>query len=218
MEYNTAKPELIIPEYGRGVQDLIAHSKTIENKEERQAFAEAVVDLMEIILPQRDNLEDYRTKLWSHALKIAGYDWDVELPENVNREPIEETRPQAIPYPDAKRVQHRHYGRNIPSMIDKAITIEDADKRLAYVNIILSYMKLAYESWNQPLTEDTKLLEDLKELSEGKLDYQLEEVRIFTPRQQQYHQKPNQPQQQYGRKQGGKRSFKRHYNKRRFNK
>lgn len=217
MKYNTARPELIIPEYGRGVQDLIAHSKTIEDKEERQAFAEAVVELMEVILPQRDNLEDYRTKLWSHALKIANYDWDVTLPENVNREPLEESRPQAIPYPDAKRVQHRHYGRNIPAMIQKAATIEDEGKRLTYVNIILSYMKVAYESWNQHLTDDTKLLDDLRDLSDGVLDYQLAEVRIFMPKPQQYHQKPNQ--QQFGRRQhGNKRSFKRQYNKRRFNK
>lgn len=216
MKYNTAKPELTIPEYGRGVQDLIAHSKTIEDKDERQAFAEAIVDLMEIILPQRDNLEDYRTKLWSHALKIADYEWEVELPENVNREPIEESRPQAIPYPDAKRVQHRHYGRNIPAMIEKATAIEDEEKRRTYVSIILSYMKVAYESWNQPLVDDTPLLNDLRALSDGALDYQLGEVRIFIPRPQQYHQKPNQP--QLGRRQQGghKRSFKRQYNKRRF--
>ncbi|MFT7449700.1 MAG: hypothetical protein ACI9VN_000407, partial [Patescibacteria group bacterium] len=46
MEYNSAKEELILPEYGRNVQLLIQHAKTIENRDMRQAFIQKVILLM----------------------------------------------------------------------------------------------------------------------------------------------------------------------------
>ena len=46
IEYNSQAEKLIIPEYGRNVQKLIQHVKTIEDDEKRQAFAEQVVSLM----------------------------------------------------------------------------------------------------------------------------------------------------------------------------
>ena len=117
MEYNTSKIKLIIPEYGRNIQTLVNHAKTIEDKEYRQAFVEEIVKLVQNMHPQARNVEDYVAKLWSHIYKIAGYDLDVDFPENVNLEPIENKRPKMIPYPDGS-VKFRHYGRNVQEMIN----------------------------------------------------------------------------------------------------
>ena len=46
LEYNSAREHLIIPEYGRHVQRMINHIKTIENRETRQELAEGMVKLM----------------------------------------------------------------------------------------------------------------------------------------------------------------------------
>ena len=43
LEYNTQKATLVIPEYGRNVQNMIAHCKTIESREERNNCAQAII-------------------------------------------------------------------------------------------------------------------------------------------------------------------------------
>ena len=63
MDYNSNREFLTIPEYGRNVQKLIKHAKTIEDKEFRQAFIERIVSLMQQMHPQNGNLEDYLLKL-----------------------------------------------------------------------------------------------------------------------------------------------------------
>ena len=163
MEYNTSKIKLIIPEYGRNIQTLVNHAKTIEDREYRQAFVEEIVKLVQNMHPQARNVEDYVAKLWSHIYKIAGYDLDVDFPENVNLEPIENKRPQMIPYPDGS-VRFRHYGRNVQEMIRKAAQMEDKEKRDEFLQIIAAYMKMAYKSWNQPVVSDESIIRDLKEL------------------------------------------------------
>ena len=49
--YNTSLDELIMPEYGRMVQDLVLHCKAIEDPKYRQSFAETVIELMKIMTP-----------------------------------------------------------------------------------------------------------------------------------------------------------------------
>lgn len=169
MEYNTSKTKLIIPEYGRNIQTLVNHAKTIEDKEYRQAFVEEIVKLVQNMHPQARNVDDYVAKLWSHIYKISGYDLDVDFPENVNLEPIESKRPKMIPYPDGN-VKFRHYGRNVQEMIKKAANMEDEEKRDEFLQIIAAYMKMAYKSWNQPVVSDESIIRDLKELVGNQID------------------------------------------------
>jgi hypothetical protein len=170
MQYNTLKPKLIIPEYGRNVQTLIDHAKTIEDRPERQAFVEEIVNLVQQMHPQARNMDDYRSKLWSHVLRIGEYELDIDIPDNVSLEPIEKKRPNTIPYPDGN-VRYRHYGKNVQEMIKKAIDMEDEDKQAEFIGVIGAYMKMAYKSWNQPVVSDENILRDLKELSDGALDF-----------------------------------------------
>jgi len=46
MEYNTQLPRMIIPEYGRNIQSMIDHCCTIENREERNRCARAIIQVM----------------------------------------------------------------------------------------------------------------------------------------------------------------------------
>ena len=62
MNYNTQQEKLIISEYGRNIQKLIMHAKTIEKKEERQAFVERIVELMQQISPSNRNLDEKKSR------------------------------------------------------------------------------------------------------------------------------------------------------------
>ena len=81
--YNTQKDHLIIREYGRNTQNLINHAKTIEDPEKRQLYVEKVVKLIISMYPHTRNVEDYRLKVWSHVLKMADFELDVDLPDNL---------------------------------------------------------------------------------------------------------------------------------------
>lgn len=170
MTYNSQEDILIIAEYGRHIQNLINYNKTIEDKEERQAFAEQVINLMYQMNPSSRNNQDIRSKLWKHYFIIADYDIDVIppngiVPQSENRE----INPDRIDYPVKER-EFRHYGHNVRLLMEKAIKMEEGPIKQGFVETIASFMKLAYKNWNREhYVSDEIILEDLKSLSKGKL-------------------------------------------------
>ena len=50
-DYNTSREMLKLREFGRNIQKLAQYLKTIESKEERSKYAEALVELMKQIVP-----------------------------------------------------------------------------------------------------------------------------------------------------------------------
>jgi hypothetical protein len=170
MEYNSSRELLIMPEYGRNIQLMVQHAKTIENDEERQAFVEKVVELMMQMHPQNRNLEDYRDKMWKHVFRIAEHDLQITPPEGIDVSPSD-MRHDADPveYPQSK-AKYRHYGSSVQKMVEKAIAMEDEDKRQAFAGVIAAYMKLAYRTWNKEhYVSDEVIKADLERLSEGVL-------------------------------------------------
>ena len=187
MEYNSSREELIIPEYGRHIQNMVRHARTIENDEERQAFIEHVVKLMMQMHPQNKNLDDYRDKMWKHVFRIAEYNLDV-MPPNGEKPTSDDKRkrPDRVPYP-VKGTKFRHYGHNVLTLIEKAKSMEKGPKRDGFVQVIGSYMKLAYRTWNKEhYVSDDIIIEDLTTLSNGELvlmeDASLDNLTRSSPR------------------------------------
>ena len=170
LEYNSEREHLTMPEYGRNVQKLIDHAKTIENPAMRQAFVEKVVALMLQMNPQNGNEEEYRDKLWNHVFHIADYELDVEPPSG-KRPTAEEKkrRPEHIGYPP-KEPKYRHYGTYVQNLIEQALEMGPGHKQDEFAKVIASYMKLAYKTWNKEhYVSDEVIKNDLKALSGGKL-------------------------------------------------
>lgn len=170
MEYNSQRDFLIMPEYGRNVQKLIRHARTIEDEGERQAFVEEIVELMHQMNPLSKNIDDYRVKLWKHIFRIAEYDLDVDPP--IGERPTPESdkkRPDRLNYPKSE-ARFRHYGNHVKALVNKAIEMEDDDIKEDFVEAIGSYMKLAYQTWNREhYVTDSVIVSDLETLSDGQL-------------------------------------------------
>jgi hypothetical protein len=171
LEYNSQKEDLVISEYGRNVQNLIQHCKTIENDEERQAFAEAIIDLMYQMNPNNRNNPDYKEKLWRHFFRIAEFDIKVAPPNGEIPTPkSSKLKPHIVPYPKWDK-NYRHYGNHVKAMIQKAIIMEDKEKQIEFAETIGAYMKLAFRTWSREhFVSDEIVREDLKKLSKGVLD------------------------------------------------
>ncbi|MBK8554366.1 MAG: DUF4290 domain-containing protein [Lewinellaceae bacterium] len=169
--YNTEKPLIRYPEYGRGIEDLLAFAKKIEDPMKRQKTVETIVGMMQLLNPNRTNMEDYREKLWNHAFAIAGNDLDVTPPPGITiRHLTGRPKPDTVPYPKlANRM--RHYGINVQKLIQKAIEMPEGPKREGFVEVIASYMKLAYKTWNREhYVSDDVIKDDLEILSNGQLE------------------------------------------------
>jgi uncharacterized membrane protein YgcG len=64
----------------------------------------------------------------------------------------------------------RHYGNSVHALIQKAIEMPEGSKREGFVEVIASYMKLAYKTWNKEhYVSDDIVKEDLEILSNGQL-------------------------------------------------
>lgn len=169
-EYNSQRSKLAIPEYGRHIQYMIGYAKKIEDPAKRQRTANAIIELMNQMVPQARHVENYKDKLWKHFFRIADFDIDVVDHKGVKPDRTEVyVKPESLPYSQSK-ISYRHYGKNITSMIEKAIEMEDGAKKEGFVHIIAAYMKLAYRNWNRDhYVSDDNIQSDIKMISEGKL-------------------------------------------------
>ncbi len=170
MTYNTEQVSLIIPEYGRNIQNMIEFAKTIEEDDERQRFAEYVVDLMLQMATNSRNNNEFRDKMWLHFFIIAKHDIDVTPPNGIIPKSEESMlKPLPVEYPK-NNSRYRHYGQFVQRLVDKAIAMEEGPKKEEFKNIIGSYMKLAYKNWSREhYVNDEVIKEELKKMSGGKL-------------------------------------------------
>lgn len=171
IEYNTQKPDITISEYGRGIQEMILKAQELEDDEHRQAFVEAIVDLMLRMHPQTKNVEDYIEKIWRHVFRIAKYNLKGVKTPSGKVPSLEEDRlqPDKVPYPTTEP-RYRHYGHYVQELIKKAVAMEDGPVKTEFVKTIGNYMKMAYMTWNREhFVNDTIIIDDLKALSKGRL-------------------------------------------------
>lgn len=173
LQYNSAAEPLVIPEYGRNVQNLISNAMQEQDTELRQKKAERIVSLMaQISEGTTKPSSDVRDKIWKHLFYIADYKIDVLPPSGVKpvRDELTISKRSDMSYPERIR-NFRHYGRYVQILIDKAATEEDEEKRRAFLTIIASYMKLAYRIWNQdPFVGNEVIVDDLKILCKNKIE------------------------------------------------
>jgi hypothetical protein len=169
MQYNSQREQLILPEYGRNIQQLVRHAKTIENKEERQVYIERIIKLMMQVNPQKIT-EELIDRLWKHVFIIAEYDLDVTPPNGLQPNPEDDSKlPEKIGYPNVKP-KFPHYGQNVQKLINKCASLEDGYKKEEFKKIIGSYMKMAYKTWNsEHYVSDEIIKGDLKAISKGEL-------------------------------------------------
>ncbi len=171
IEYNTERPHIRFPEYGRSIQEMIQHAITLESPQKRQKTVESIVGLMIQLGPQGNrNMDDYREKLWNHVFALANYELDVTPPPGIIiRKEEDRPKPEPLGYLNSA-TRMRHYGNSVHALIQKAIEMPDGPKKEGFVEVIASYMKLAYKTWNKEhYVSDDIVKEDLEILSNGQL-------------------------------------------------
>lgn len=167
-EYNTTRNNLILAEYGRNVQNMVKYIIELEDLEERNKYAQAVIDLMGFLNPHLRDVADFKHKLWDHLHIISGYKIDVDSPYPKPTPEDALVKPEHIGYPQ-QRITYKHYGKTVEMMIEKAKAVDEPERRAAMVQGIANFMKMAYVTWNKDSVADETILKNLRELSGGQL-------------------------------------------------
>ncbi|MDO6676457.1 DUF4290 domain-containing protein [Tenacibaculum sp. 1_MG-2023] len=169
LEYNSKRSKLIIPEYGRHIQKLVNHCIALEDKEERNTMAKAIIDVMGNLQPHLRDVPDFKHKLWDQLHIMADFELDVDSPyETPSKEELQEA-PDRLPYPKSAS-KYRFYGTNIQTMIDVALTWEEGEMKEALVFTIANHMKKCFLNWNKDTVDDNVIFNHLYELSDGRID------------------------------------------------
>ena len=169
LEYNTEREHLIIPEYGRHLQKMINHAKSLETKEERNKIAKAIISVMGNLQPHLRDVPDFQHKLWDQLFIMSNFELDADSPYPKPSKEFLEVRPEPLKYPQ-NFPKYRFYGNNIKTMIDVANTWEEGELKEALMYTIENHMKKCFLNWNKDTVDDKVIFDHLFELSNGKID------------------------------------------------
>src|SRR5476651_2168352 len=167
-DYNSTRNKLILSEYGRNVQNMVKYIVALPTKEERNRYAQVVIDLMGFLNPHLRDVADFKHKLWDHLHIISDFQIDVDSPYPIPSPEAIHLKPEPLRYPH-QRIRYKHYGKTIELMIEKAKSIDEPARRQHMAQGIANFMKMAYVQWNKDSVTDESILADLRELSKGEL-------------------------------------------------
>ncbi|MBF8965207.1 DUF4290 domain-containing protein [Pontibacter sp. FD36] len=168
----TFKQDLLLREYGRNVQDLVNHILSVEDRSERTRLSHLLVNLMAKLNPQLRDTQDFQQKLWNHLYVMSGSKLDVDAPYPLSAMEYLNDKPQPMEYP-LSTPRYKHYGQNVELLIQRATEIEDDQEREAATISIGKLMKTLYRSYNKDSITDDVILNDIQQISKGKLNLDL---------------------------------------------
>lgn len=178
MDYNTQRSQLILPEYGRCIQDMVSHCKTVKDKDERKRCANTIVALMSNLYEKQNKNEDTAHKLWNHLAAMANYELDIDYPVEIEYPEDKEAKRDVVPYPQ-KSINKRHYGAFVEELTKKLTTMEKGQERDELTRLVANMMKRNLASWNANAMNDEKILDDLAEYTKGEIQLLPSEINLI---------------------------------------
>lgn len=166
--YNTKLKSLILPEYGRNIQQMVDHCLTIPDKDERTKCAGTIVKTMAVLFPKIREQEDYRQKLWDHLAIMSDFKLDIDWPVEVISSDERQTQPEKVTYTSSD-MPYRHYGKSIQRMISRAVLMEPGEEKDALIMLLANHMKKLMMAFNQDNVEDSRIFKDMAAMSHGEI-------------------------------------------------
>lgn len=181
LEYNTQKEKLVLPEYGRNVQQMVDYCLTLADRDERNRCARAIVDIMANLFSNQRDVEDFNKMLWNQLAIMSDFKLDIDYPCEVIQKESLMSRPHPIGY-RLEPIRFRHYGKTIESLIDIAADMPEGEERMQLSLLIAHHMKKLMLQNNNEGVDDDKVFKDLAAYSRGRIvlstaDHQLRDFK-----------------------------------------
>lgn len=176
MKYSQ-RTDLILPEYGRNIQQMVKHAVSIEDRSERTRCAKTIIDIMGNMFPYLRDVEGFKFKLWDHLAIMSDFQLDIDYPFEVVKPTTLQQKPERIPY-NTSGIRYMHYGRLLHSLIEKTEQYPEGPRRDELIDLMANHMKKSYLTWNKEVVDDRKIFDDLRQLSHGNIDMNPESMTL----------------------------------------
>ncbi len=167
--YNYTRHKLLLPEYGRHIQEMIDSLSAIEDRRERNRQARAVIAVMGNLNPLLRDTADFTHKLWDHLFIMSDFQLDVDspYPRPTRQELTASPRPLAY---SQGRIAHKHYGKYVERMLRALATEHDPQRVAQTVDNIARYMRSKSYEYNQEHPNNEVIVKDIKRMSGGAIE------------------------------------------------
>ncbi len=173
LDYNTQREQLILPEYGREVQNMVDYALSLPDKEERQRCAESIIVIMDRMFPQNHENPDYKQKLWDHLAIMSNFQLDIDWPYDISGAAKIATKPEPLEYP-MTQIPVRHYGKMLFDVFEHLKTMPAGDERDELVRQTANQMKRDLYQWSHGSADDEKIASDLARFTDGRIQLDLD--------------------------------------------
>lgn len=185
LPYNTGMPQLPLPEYGRNIQNMVDYCVEIPDVEERTICAHAIVGVMRTLFPKNGGEKGDMKKFWDHLNIMARFELDIEFPCEVIKAEDVHPRPERLEYCKTP-IHNRQYGRSLENIVKIVSMMEEGEERDQLISMIAHQMKKLLLTHNPDGVDNARILRDLYNYSEGRIDldpdtYVLHDFRDVTP-------------------------------------
>lgn len=202
--YNYTRHKLYLPEYGRHIHKMVDHLMTIEDREQRNRQAQAVIAVMGNLQPLLRDTADFTHKLWDHLFIMSDFQLDVDSPyPRPTREDLT-IAPRKMNYSQGP-IRYKHYGKYVGRML-RALGEETNHEAVnVAVEELARYMRAKSFEYNQEHPNNEIIIKDIKQMSEGTIE--LDEIALNNLRsdyKQHLSQRAAKPQQRTAQKAGQK--------------
>ena len=172
VDYNTERTHLVLPEYGRAIQQMVDHALTIEDRSERQCCAQTIVALMKNMQDRNCDQDELVHKLWNHLAVMSSYKLDIDYPVEIVAEEQAKKHPDPLPYP-MKKIMRKHYGVLIEQALELAMQMPEGMERDELLRRAANQMKQNLFVWNKDSMDANVIAQDIARYTNGKIQLDL---------------------------------------------
>lgn len=167
--YNSQQDTLLMPEYGRMVQDMVREAMEIPDRKLRQQCAGYIVSIMARMQDANSERPDFEHKLWNHLARISHYRLDIDYPVDIVPEQEAMAHPAPMTYP-MKSIRRRHYGYLMEKMLKYVSECEDEAEREELIGLAANQMRQNLYTWNRDSMDEEVVRQDMLVYTKGKAE------------------------------------------------
>lgn len=172
LDYNTQREQIVLPEYGREIQQMVDYAVGLPDREERQRCARAIIAFMDRMFPESKNVEGHERKLWDQLAIMSRFQLDIDYPFDVTSASQMAQKPEPMPYP-MKKIPVRHYGAMLFEAFEILKTMEPGRERDELVKLTANQMHRNLMQWSHGSSDGEKVASDLARFTDGKIQLDL---------------------------------------------
>ena len=179
LDYNTQRSQLVLPEYGREIQEMVEYCTGLPSRQERLRCAKTIVAVMGRMHPQNrtKNRVEWERRLWDHLAILSDFKLDIDWPCDISHAKAMSARPDKVAYPMTS-IPVRHYGHILFEVFDRLKTMPPGNERDMLTRFAANQMKRNLVQWSHGSSDNEKVADDRALFTDGKIRLNLKQFRF----------------------------------------